>query len=500
MITSIALGEWAPDQPDLANALQVASNVYPHSQGYTQARDLAIFSDALGAACIGAASFRNKSGTLYSYAGTTAALYQSSGSAWTAVTDAEGAYGVASTVQWEFVEWGDEVLATAYYDGTDTNADTFPSKIAMGGANFNEMITDETGLRATHIGVCRDFVLLGNIHDGSNRIPNRVWWSAFADETLFTPSTATQAGYQDLYGTGWVQRIVSGEYATVVCERGVWRFSYVGPPQIFQADLIVRDVGTVMPWSVAWADERIWWYSADGFVELSPAGLRRIGEQKVDAYFRASFSKGYEHKVSAVADPRNKRVLWAYPNASATSGTPNRILVYSWELDRWSELSVTVEVLCQAASGGYILDNAVFKAAGIYADLDAGNIPDFDSDIWRGGQYQVAGFSTAHKLGTLDGDVLAASLETHETQLGDGRVILVRGLRPLVQGGTATTAVGSRNRQTDAVSWGAASTMGATGHCDHRVTGRYHRMRLAISGGFEHALGVEADLVPAGVR
>ncbi len=63
MKTILELAEWLPDQAALGlPGATVATNVLPAARGYLSAPSLAVFTDALGANCIGAASFRDSRG------------------------------------------------------------------------------------------------------------------------------------------------------------------------------------------------------------------------------------------------------------------------------------------------------------------------------------------------------------------------------------------------------------------------------------------------------
>ncbi len=506
MKTTVELAEWLPDQAALGlPGATVATNVLPAARGYLPAYALGAYTDALGANCIGAASFRDSANTQYLFAGTTARLYTASGSTWTDATINASAelYEVGSTYQWEFAQFGNRIIATAYFDGSESGTTvTFPQTYTMGtSTDFDNLLTGNVTegsneFRAAHVATVRDFVVFGDIRYDEVRYPNRVWWTALNDPTSITVSATTQADYQDLPDTGWVRRIYGGETGIVVTDRGIWSMRYVGAPVIWQFDLMVPDLGSSFAWGGAQHAGTVYLLTDSGFVALGRGGeLRRIGSEKVDRWFFDHFQAGQEWRVSCAVDPRNARVFWAFPTTAATAGTSDRILVYDITADRWTLLVQTVEVLCQAGTAGYDLDGLAL----VYADLDAMPVS-LDSDAWRGGKLQLAGVDSAHKLGVFSGAALAATVETQEANLAPGRQALVRGSRPLADAGTATVAIGSRNRQTDSVVWSAASTLSATGTCDLRVTGRYHRARIALTGAFSHLLGLEVDYEQAGDR
>jgi hypothetical protein len=193
-------------------------------------------------------------------------------------------------------------------------------------------------------------------------------------------------------------------------------------------------------------------------------------------------------------------VYWAFPSNDSADGTPDTILAYDYLLEKWTPIKQDVQVLMAAATGGKTIDDAIFSAGGAYDDLDATPFPSLDSAIWKAGEFQLAAFDASNRLAVFSGTPLTAVVETQEGNLVQGKQAIVRAVRPLVDAGEASSTVGTRDRLTDTVTWGTASTMDATGKCDHRSHARYHRLRLEVSGGFGRIQGAEVDFVPAGNR
>lgn len=110
--------------------------------------------------------------------------------------------------------------------------------------------------------------------------------------------------------------------------------------------------------------------------------------------------------------------------------------------------------------------------------------------------------SSDHTLGSFAGNNLAATLETGEFDAGNGQRVFVSGIRPVVDGGTATAAVGTRDATGEAVTYGTATAAEADGVCPQRVSARYARARVQIAadGSWTHALGIEPIVQPDGDR
>jgi hypothetical protein len=126
-----------------------------------------------------------------------------------------------------------------------TNGADAPQVVTLGAPTSRH--SPDLPPKARHIAVVRDFVVLGNVDDGTAR-PNRVAWSAINNSADWAVSASTQSDIQDLQGDGgWVQKVVGGEYGLVFQERAVWKMTYIGSPVIFQFDLIERSRGALPP-------------------------------------------------------------------------------------------------------------------------------------------------------------------------------------------------------------------------------------------------------------
>ena len=96
---------------------------------------------------------------------------------------------------------------------------------------------------------------------------------------------------------------------------------------------------------------------------------------------------------------------------------------------------------------------------------------------------------------------MAPTLDIGEVQPAEGRRAWVQNIRPLIDGGAATVAVGHREKLTDAVSWDVDVPTNILGECPQRVTGRYLRFRLKLPAAqnFTHIQGLEVLLRPEGM-
>jgi hypothetical protein len=486
----IPVGPWFPDLPALANpgALE-ALNVIPDAASYRPLPAFAEQGNAMAGRVQGAIYARGVAGTIAQFAGDGMKLYKwdSSGVNWLDVSRAVGGpYVTPVDGGWSMTQFGDLVIAV---NGTDA-----PQKFTIGSStNFGALGGSPPVGRL--IATVRDFTVMGRIA----ATVNRVQWSGINNAETWASSQVTQADFQDLPDGGYVMGLVGGEYGVVFQERSIKRMTYVGVPLIFQFDEIARGIGTPAEGSVARYEDMAFFLSDEGFYMLAGAQqLRGIGHNKVDRYFWNDVNQSYLYRVSSAVDPVNKLYVVTYPGSGSADGTPNRLLIYNWQADRWSRAEQAMALLHQGASqASYTLEGL----DSITTNLDA--LPfSLDSRAWSGaGRLLLAGFSTANRAGFFNGQPMAATVDTGEAQLIEGQRALVRGLRPLVDGGTPSVAIGTRGRVVDPVQWGPEVTQNDRGLCPQRASGRYFRARIKMPAGqsWGHLQGVdEIDAAPAG--
>ena len=493
----IPFDEYAPDQAALGfRGATIAKNVVPRTIGsYGPLPSLSAFSsNGLGARCQGAFANRALDGVSYNWAGDVSKLYRLVDTTWTDVSKPATTYNAAPDQLWRFTQFGTRVIATNINN-------PIQSFNVSGGSTFVDLAAAAPKARAIAT-VEPGFVMVGNLNDGSY-VPNRVQWCAIDDPTNWpTPGTSAaatvQSDRQELPTGGAVQDIIGAVGAAegvVFLESAIYRMDYAGAPAIFEFHEVERARGTPAPYSVINVGALAFYLGEDGFYAFDGAQSAPIGANKVDRAFFAELDQQFYHRITVAADPLNKLVVWSYP-ASGAGGSPNKLIIYNWELQRWSTGDAAVELLYRALGSGYTLEglNAVS------ASLDA--LPfSLDSRAWAGGNSLLAGFDTSHKLSLFAGSNLAAELETGEMD-GQGRRFFVRGLRPIVDGGAVTTQVGYRDGPIAALTYSSASSVGSDGVCPHRVAGRFVRAKVSIAAGgaWTHAQGVEPAFAPEGQR
>ena len=485
----IPFGEYAPDRPDFGNqGTIIAKNVIPHETGYQSFSSLSVYSSALDAYCRGSFTTTDPDGNIVAYSGNQSKLYRLVG---TTQTDSSksGGYNCATDSVWQFIKWGDKCIATNFDDAIQV--------ITLGGTQFADLSGSPP--KARHISVVRDFVVVGNTNDPTDgNVPHRIRWSGINDETSWTVSATTQADYQDLEGSGgWVQAIIGNQERGVIFqERAIWLMSYVGSPVVFQFDQVEDARGAYCPRGVISVGNIIYYIADDGFYAYHAGQSIPIGNNKVDETFIDDLDDSYLHRVTVAAVPNHKIIIWSYPSSNSVDGTPDKCLLYNWSIGKWAFAEFNHELIFRAQSLGLTLDGMDAS----YPQLD--QIPfSLDSKIFMGGALELAAFDTDHKLAYFTGTSQDATFETGEFQLFKGQRAEINELTPLVDGGTHSVQIGTRETQAGTFSWSSEINEESSGKCSVRSNSRYHRIRVKNTGDFVNAIGVEVNnAIPVGDR
>lgn len=495
----IDFGEWLPDQPALENVgVLTAENVIPFLRHYAPWKDLSVYTDALTDRCRGAVAGIDGSFNTFVFAGDETNLYRLTNATWADVSGAT--YTTGATERWAFDIFRNRVIATNYSDnvqnwlmGTD--------------AAFSNLGTNCP--KAKHVTVVRDFAVLGNVDDATDgQVPNRVAWSPINNpDGDWTPDVDTQAGEQDLASGLQVMGLIGGEFGITLMQEAVYRMTYIGQPALFQFDEIEGAPGVAQnaSGSIATFAGRSFYRAEDGFYMTDGTSFVPIGANKVDDTWLADADAASYDRMSSVIDPARKIYVLSYVGTDAAGSTPNKMIVYNWEANRWAgPVRVECQQVARLLTAGYTLE----QLDNISSSLDA--FPSsLDSRDWQGGAIIFGGFDSSNKFGLFGGSNLQARIHTGEVQLGaqkreenqlqgtSGFRSLVGGLRILADTNAWQARVGYRDLQGDTITWtNARSPHPRTGIAPFRVNARYHCAEGIIPAGAEwsQAFGFDMDV------
>ncbi len=492
--TTVKVSEWLPDQPDFENpGSTTATNCLPGATSYLPCPSLTTYSDAVGTATDdwirGATAIRADNNNSYVYCGDAQRLWELSATSWKDIS-VTGAYsGTATDEIWRFTQWGsNRTLATNYNNAIQSISAGATTAVALAGSPP----------RARYIAQIRDWVVLAYTNDGTVA-PSRVQWSAFNNPEIWTANVALQSGNQTLYEGGQITGLaeVAGQ-GLVISQNAIHAMTYVGPPVTWRFDRLAHNVGCKIPGSVAAHRDRVYFIGESDFWVFTPqVGLQSLGAEKVARYFLADVEDQYLERVSAAVDPIRNYVVWAYPNADASTGRPNRLLCYSWNTNRWTLIQEEVDHLFQFLSPGYTLE----QLDNVNGSIDA-ITTSLDDPSWTGGTLSFAAFDENNKLVLFNGTPpLSATVDTAELRATPGRHTEVTSVRPLFEGGSVQVKLGTRATQDATVAYTSArSPSTISGECNMRSNARFTRVRLEISGNWSHVIGADLKIRPGGER
>jgi len=491
----IKFGKFLPDQPFYQNGgSTVATNVVPTASGYGPFKDAQPFSGAANKYIRGMTAAKDDAASSALYVGDENSLYKldatdSSLEDVSKTTDAS--YSTGDGLNWRFVQFGEEVIATNYSDNIQTIT-------AAGGGRFSDLAGSPP--KAKYIAVVRDFVMCGYTNDPTDgEKPYRVRWSGINDYDSWAPSATTQADFQDIADLGSVTGLVGGEYATILMEKGIVRGQYVGSPLIFEFDKVQLQKGCKIPNSVCNIGHMVFYLSDDGFYMFDGQTSKPIGAERVNKYFLKRFESEFSGRMSSVVDPLRQVVFWSYASVNSGDGTPDEMIMYNYATDSWSTANIGLDAMAPLFTAGYTLEGLV----NISSDLDA--LPSsLDSEIYKGGEFFFAG-SRDKRIQSFTGQNLSAVIETSEFDLKAGHSSVITGVIPYVESNsgsdyTLTSQVSSRSVQTSNSDFGPPSSLNDDNFCPTRSSGKFHRVRLNISGDWNHAQGIDVDGKATGRR
>lgn len=490
----IQFGQFLPDQSAFGNAgVTVANNVIPAAIGYESMQDISPISSAADSAIVGMIAAADDDGNVALYAADRGKIYKYN----TTNGDLDnfsktGNYSTDPNDRWRFVQFGQDVIGTNFTDPIQYTQ-------AASGSTFGDLSADAP--KAKYIAVVRDFVMTGFTYDAADSTkPYRVRWSGIGDHTSWAISATTQADYQDIADMGDVTGLVGGEYATILLEKGIVRASYIGSPLIFQFDKVETVRGCKVPGSVCNVGHAVFYLADDGFYMFDGERSKPIGAEKVNRYFLEDWNGEYAKNMSASADPLRQIIVWSYTSTESLDGSPDKMLIYNYALDKWSTADIAVDLVVPIYTAGYTLEDLDTAFGGSIDVLPAS----LDGAIYRGGEFLFAA-SKDNKIQTFTGDVLSATIETSEFEGRTGSFSLLRNIIPYVTlrpsaSGTVTAQVASRNRQIDTYTFGSAASLNSDNLIPVRSNGRYHRIRINLSGGWKKAQGVDIDFGMMGRR
>ncbi len=481
----LAFGQYKPDISDLNSQFtRSLNNVLPRGDGYGPLKSLVEFTDALTATCRGFFHALNSDGSTTIFAATSKRIYKLDNTdfSWDDVSKGSPSdYSELSTsAQWVFVQFNNFVIAV--------QANVAPQVFDL---TSSTQFADLAGSppQAAYASVVGRFIVLSGLQNQ----PYRIQWSGLNDTTGWT-SGENFSDFQDLPDGGPVRGVAGGEYGLIMQDQSIRRMIYApGSEFVFQIDRIAEDRGLLAPYSLIPAGDRIFFYSAQGFIQSDASGqLNFIGKEKVDRTFFADYDASSPQLMIGVADPSNNVVVWVYKSidSGAQENLFNKLLIYDWSLQEWAAAEITGEYIYSLAKPGLTLEAL---------DSISSSIDSFPFSLDAISTTTLPALSLAspsHMLGFLSGDNLEATLETAEYNQ-DGFRTEVNGVIPITDSADAVISIATRDTLSATPTYGDESELNEDGYAPLLEEGRYVRakVRIPLASTWTYARGIMPDFM-----
>lgn len=463
-------GSWTPDLPDYGHdGLVTARNVYAGAFGYEPFRELSAVTADIGEPWRNGAAFDDLAGGTALVAGTDGGLDAYISGAW--VNKVAGAYSGL----WSFAQFGDLIIAAP---------DDAPLKYTMSTATGGTLGGSPPD--ASMVAIVRDFVFLA----GDSAAPSTVTWSGVNNAESWTIGT-NQCDEQLIPDGGEITGLAGGEYGLVFQQSAINVMEYVGSPVIFTRRKVSETIGCVSHGSIAQAGKMVFFLSNRGFYLWNDGELMPIGHNKVDRTFFASYTVlEMKSAITAAIEPNLNLVMWAMPD---------RLWIYNWAVDKWSEITISGITGVTTGRTGYIsLDTLAAMYPGGNDTVPLGT----DDPLFNGGDPLLLVAMDDDILYSLGGsDKLPATLRGTKLLAAEGLDAHIRNVRITGDvGDGATVHLDCSARLVDDQTRFSTSDLRTNGDMPILARGRYIQPEIATGATTDWSFiqGLEMEGTPGG--
>ena len=477
---------FSPDaDPNSPGILIDCANILPFESGFKGAPSaVATSAVALAATCIGSVVTTKLDGTRRVLSGTTAKLYELTGTAWTDRSRATS-YAGGTDTRWSFCQFGDTTVAANLADAMQGSATGAFADIAT--APKAKIVLSATN----------NFVIAFNTSDGTYGVsPDRWWCCAQGDQTNWTPAVTTLATTGRLVAVeGPIQAALTlGDYVIAYKQRAIFVGTFAGSPVVWQWSLVPGgEAGAVGQEAVCDIGGAHFIVGNDNFWIFDGTRPIPLGNGVVRQWFLNNSSPAYRYKTKAIYDRQSNLVRVFFP--STASSVCDFCLVWHVGSKQWGRADAIVEAPLNYIAPGVTIDGLNAYAATIDA---LPNTP-IDSQFWVSGGQSPSYFSASHQLVSLNGASAASSLTTSDLGDDDTVSVIDRFRVRFTQSPTTATATGYiKFNEGDALTQVATGSIN-DGKFDLRQSGRFHRVKVNMTGDHKET-GYDARLKATGQR
>lgn len=438
-------------------------------------------------ACRGAALLRKTDDSTRLFAGTANRLVEQGSGTWTPRSGSTYSLGTAN--RWRFAQFGDRSLAAAKSEILQslTTATDFAA-------------VTSTAPKGAIVETVNNFVMLLNVNDqggifDSTDRPDGWWCGPKGNDGTgnWVPSVTTEAATGTLRSTPGPLTAGRrfGNQIVGYKLRSMYLGTYVGPPQIWDWQLLPGEAGAMSQEAVVNVgtaeDPKHIFMGFDNFYMFAGGRAVPIGNVTPEGFMSPvrdtvfdELATSVYYACQALHDPRKALVYFHYP--SAVNGLiTNKCVVYNYRTNRWGRDDRSIEAVVDYVAAGISYD----QLGDFYATYDDLPEQSYDTAFVSAGAPQPAIFGTDHILKTLSGAPTTSAIITGD--YGDPQTFfdLTRVVPTFL---TAPTSATMTNYSRDILSSALVqrgSVALANGRFDVLSSARYHRARFDMTGDYE---------------
>jgi hypothetical protein len=460
---------------------------------------------------IGAATVQLLSGTLRAFAGMADSIYESISNTWTDVTRRAASGELVAGGDPLNARMGESTLAAGDpipYRSTNDNTWRFAQfgnvSLAVNGADpIQQSLTsgpfsDIPGApTADVIDVTQGFVFVANVLDANyGERPDGWWCSGIYDQTIWTPSIASQCATGRLIDTPGEITACRALGSNIVLYKGTSFYfgTYQGPPVIWGFNVVSNQIGVFSQEAVISIGTAHIFCGNDNFYSYDGTRPLPIGDE-VKEWFFANRSPGAMYRMRSMRDPRNSLCYWFFVSVdSLDQKTLDRGLVFNHRANKWGRADYIIENPFEQVTGQMTYDSL----GTFYPTWDQLPSVSYNSPFWVQSSRVPAVIDTAHRVQTLTGATVTCGLQTGE--FGDDEVYTdlqyVR-IRCVLDPVSATMATRHRYTLGNTKDEQTKTNVLHDGKFDVDASARWHNALFQFKGDVE-IMGYAPALVPDG--
>jgi hypothetical protein len=278
-------------------------------------------------------------------------------------TDRSAVGGYTGTNRWDFAVFGNNILATNKSEAIQQAA---PS------ADFAAIATAP---KAAIMDIASGFVMALDYDNGTDT-PDGWFCSGLFDQTIWTPSVATQCAngrLVDTPGRFTAGKALGSDFVAYKAE-SMYLGRYVGPPVIWSWQRVPGQIGCVGKNAVIVAENRHYFIGASDFYVYDGSVPVPIGEP-VREWFFGRLNTANRSLIWGVADEARGLIYWYYPTETDAL---EDCIVYNYRTNRWGRFVQAIQAPLAYSSGQITYDGL----GDVFATYET--LPDisYDSPFW----------------------------------------------------------------------------------------------------------------------